>query len=106
MKIALLALALALAGCGTDTTGGEVSMDMSQPVLDIAVPGNACGALVCTGACTGCINFGGGVCVTPCKRSAPSCPSGTCMPLSPSDGGAGASVTLQGSCAGFDGYCG
>ena len=105
MKLVALVIALALAGCGEDSTGVP-SMDMTQPVLDIATVGQACGALVCSGACSGCINFGGGVCVTPCKMSAPSYPSKSCMPLAPSDGGAGASVMLQGSCAGFDGYCG
>lgn len=105
MKLVVLALALALAGCGSDTTDGA-STDMAQPVLDIAQPGTACGALVCTGSCTGCLNFGGGVCVTPCNLAAPSCPSGTCMPLHPTDGGAGASVVLSGNCASYDGYCG
>ncbi|HEX6837348.1 MAG TPA: hypothetical protein VF334_12290 [Polyangia bacterium] len=105
MKAVVLALALALTGCGTDG-GGDVSMDMAQPILDIATVGHACGALVCSGSCTGCINFGGGVCVTPCKRAAPSCASGSCMPLQPADGGAGASVVLDGDCAGYDGYCG
>jgi hypothetical protein len=106
MKAVVLALALALAGCGMDTTDG-VSTDMAQPVLDIATVGHACGpSLVCSGSCSGCINFGGGVCVTPCKTAAPSCSSGSCMPLHPTDGGAGASVVLDGDCAGYDGYCG
>ena len=106
MRLALLVIALALAGCGDDTTGGGESIDMSQPVLDIAQPGHVCGASVCAGSCTGCISFGGGVCVVPCKLAAPSCPSGSCMPRASDDGGVPSSVMLSGDCAGYDGYCG
>lgn len=103
MKLALVVLLLALGGCGDDTSEG-VSMDMSQPLLDIAQSGHVCGASVCAGSCTGCVSFGGGICVAPCNLAAPSCPSGSCKPLS-GDGGA-PSAMLSGDCAGFDGYCG
>jgi hypothetical protein len=106
MRVLVLAFVLALAGCGSDDTTTSSSVDLSQPVLDLSMPGIVCGAQVCGGSCAGCIDFGGGVCVMPCKMAAPSCASGTCMPLTPSDGGAGASVTLSGNCAGYDGYCG
>ncbi|MCU1280872.1 MAG: hypothetical protein JWM53_4418 [bacterium] len=101
-----LAMALLALGCGDDTTTTAASMDLSQPVLDLSMAGPSCGPLACTGTCAACVPLFGGVCAPPCKRSMPStCTApATCRPLDGGDGGA--SVTLTGSCAGYDGYCG
>jgi len=103
-----LAMALAVIGCGDDSTTGS-SMDLSQPVLDLTHPAALmCGISTCTGDCSGCLSFGGGVCVPTCKTSMPSsCTApASCHALAGGDPDAGGPATLVGSCAGFDGYCG
>lgn len=104
MRSVALALALALAGCGSDTTE-PVSMDMAQPLLDIATAGTVCGANVCQGACVVCLQIAGGLCAVPCNTAMPSaCPSGICSPAVP-DGGNSDGVTFTGDCAGYNGFC-
>jgi hypothetical protein len=103
-----LAAALLLIGCGDDSTT-SASMDLSQPVLDLAhAPAPMCGISICTGDCSGCLTLGGGVCVPPCMTAMPSsCTApATCHAVGggSSDGGGGGS-SLVGSCAGYDGYC-
>ncbi|MCA1664659.1 MAG: hypothetical protein LC659_10385 [Myxococcales bacterium] len=107
IRALLFAAALAVAGCGDDTTSSGVSTDMSQPVLDVARVAVMCGVSTCTGGCSACLPLGGGVCVPPCMTADPnSCSApAMCHPLGgDADGGGGA--TLAGACGGFDGYCG
>ncbi|HEX9103859.1 MAG TPA: hypothetical protein VF997_16725 [Polyangia bacterium] len=99
-----LAAALALVGCSDDTTSGA-STDLSQPVLDLSMPGTVCGANVCHGACVVCVQISGGLCAIPCSTAMPStCASGTCNPAVP-DGGNGDGVVFTGACAAFNGFC-
>lgn len=106
MRAFVLLAALALAGCGDDTTS-SVSMDMSQPRLDLARNAVMCGISICSGYCSACLPLGGGVCVPPCMTSDPnSCNApAMCRPLSDNPDGGG-SATLAGDCSGYDGFCG
>jgi hypothetical protein len=108
IRALFLVAALAVAGCGDDTTSPGVSTDMSQPVLDIARVAPMCGVSICTGDCSACLPLGGGVCVPPCMTSDPnSCTApAMCHPLG-GDPDAGGGSTLTGNCgSAFDGYCG
>jgi hypothetical protein len=108
LRALLLTTALVAVGCGDDTTSG-ISMDMSQPVLDLVSTSPHCGGSVCTLTCSACVSFGGGVCAPPCMTSNPnSCNApAMCKPLG-GNPDAGGGATLVGNCAGmgFDGYCG
>jgi hypothetical protein len=100
----VLAAALALAGCGDDTTEGTTT-DLSQPVLDLSAGGTVCGANACNGACVVCLQIAGGLCAIPCNTAMPwTCTSGTCSPAVP-DGGNGDGVAFTGDCAGYNGLC-
>ena len=109
LRAMLLATALVAVGCGDDTTNSGVSMDMSQPVLDLVSTSPHCGASICALSCSACLSFGGGVCAQPCMVANPnSCNAPLmCKPLS-GDPDAGSGTTLVGACTGmgFDGYCG
>ncbi|HWE30738.1 MAG TPA: hypothetical protein VHB97_22175 [Polyangia bacterium] len=98
-----VAMAVAVLGCGDDTTA--MSTDLSQYVLDLASSGISCGISRCPGECAACQPFAGGICLTPCKIADPSgCPAAQkCHPLV-DDGGI--VTTLGGNCPGIDGYCG
>jgi hypothetical protein len=103
--LAVALFCFAAAGCGDDTTS-PTSMDLSQPILDLSVPGQgqACGGTTCMGSCTVCVQLGAGICAIPCNTATPStCASGVCVALT-SDGGV--SGTFAGDCSAYDGACG
>jgi hypothetical protein len=110
LRALALATSLLALGCLGESTTADMamSMDQSQPVLDLAHVTIMCGISTCTGTCSACTTFGGGVCLPPCMTAVPSsCTApAMCHPLSSASGDAGISTTLTGDCAGFDGYCG
>jgi hypothetical protein len=108
MRVLGLVALFAAAGCGDDTTMmmTPAAMDQAMPVLDLTIPGHACGATSCTGSCTACVLLGGGLCGVPCNTAMPSaCSSGVCNAATGGDGGLG-NVVLDGDCSAYNGFCG
>ncbi len=106
MRFALVLAAALVAGCGDDTTTLPVSMDMAAPIIDLSMPGLACGVSTCSGACAACAHVLAGVCAPPCNSASPSCAAGTtCRPAGGPVDAAGLDVTFAGNCAGYDGVC-
>lgn len=120
MRSLLAAAAAALVclslGCGSDAAVINAPADIAvPPAPDLAAPSGSCGpgnAQACGGSCAACLLLGAaGVCVTPCRTTQPSCPSGQTCHAIPGGGGADGgtafgSVELAGACGGIDGYCG
>jgi hypothetical protein len=109
MRALLLAMALAAIGCGDD--GVPPANDLSTSSADLATKiGATCGVdgvrLSCGGSCAVCSYAGGaGKCVTPCKTTQSSCPSGQSCHAARGDGGTSTTVQFDGDCNAFDGYC-